>query len=368
MPEAPLPTDPTPSLNEDTSKTTALDDAIQAEVAKLESPAESQPEDDKSAETAKPDDARLVQLAKQRRALDREKARLAKEQRDLQAKAEAAEKQAAEKTKQAEELEALLKGLSTPEGLQAVLQKAGIDFNALARAGIGLKPTQQDPGEKAIQELEALKRELAEERAARAEAQKRADETAQKQRQQAVQQQAAAAVSNHIRSKAAEYKHLASDGQKAVDVVLQRSWKWLQENQEALGRQITDSEEIELVDFFCKEVEAEYQASALAVAQKLAKLGIIPAAGLGINPNTNNANSGNGLANNDSVSAPNADLDPESQAIVSQYKANPGGNKPQKFITNDSTLSIKPGNPENASNSARLTSDERLEKLIEQFR
>lgn len=170
MPEAPRPETLIPTNNDNQAvqkEVSSLEAAIAAVEGQSAPTAQPQGETTSTIEPAAPADqpaadpkaesAKLIAAAKEAQAA-RRKAKALEAQLADQAKAAEAEKARLEAERA--ELENLMKGISTPKGLNALLAKAGLDFDTLARAGLGIEPQAEDPASVAARKVEALEKKL----------------------------------------------------------------------------------------------------------------------------------------------------------------------------------------------------------------
>lgn len=235
----------------------ALDNAIaqlEGKTAAPEAPAPA-PEPDKAT-----DPTRLAIAAR----------RAQKAEREAKQRLQASEKSAQERIQTAErerdELSSLLKGLSTKQGLDALLSRAGIDFNTIARASLDLDAAPPDP----IREIEALKKQVAEQRLS-LEAERKADQE-QRQKLQAEQSERAdlSAIATFAQSKPDQFELLQANSDRgAYREVLKRATTELAKLNIT---SLTEEQRIEVLDFFCQDVEDDLFKQAQDAHERLSKL------------------------------------------------------------------------------------------------
>jgi len=360
--------DPTanlPTSGPDAAIQTAVND-LEAQIAAASQPgSESASQGQPEAKTdPAPKAADLVQQAlAEKKKRESQKAAAQK----WQAEKQAIEAEREKERTQREELEGLLKSVGTAQGFATFLQKTGLDFNALAKAHLGLDHVEEKPDP--LQKLNELEKRLAEKEESEKAARQKADDEARETQRQAAYQRSTQAVADYVQSKAADYELLADYGPKGIEWVLERAGVWLRDNQEELkGRTLTDEDERQVVDYFCIELENDLLDAAKAQQARLNKLKKL--GGMGISTNT--AETSNTVSS-DQLSATEAELakqlsqrDPVGQS--SNHESLGGKPASTKFLTNDATIGSKPTAPQQRVAQSYDPTDDMLEKLIEQFR
>lgn len=275
------------------------------------------------AETADPEAAKDVRVAralaqatkKERRAAERER------QAFFQVK------QAETRIKAAEAARDELNGLLTdaaknPDKALALLAKAGIpNLDALARLVMQMEPA-QEPADKvaqrALKEAQDLRQQLDDER--------KAIEVAKQEQHVGAMRKNHLAKVNTVIAAAGEDFALVQDANLQSEV-LDRIYALLQKEQIT---DVSEDEEVMLVKHFAKQLEEELAPKARTLLERLGKINK-----MGINPNTNSGTipgSPNQATNSDT---PGTDIAAIAASVIRDKK-------PSKFITNETTVSSKP--------------------------
>ncbi len=288
-------------------------------------------------------EARYAQAAeaKRRAAQAESRARqLAKEARDQQT-ALAQEKA---------DLEALFTGAKGNKAtLQKLMDRAGLTLDDIARTALEMDlevPSVDSVAKRALEEAQSLRKELAD-RDAAIEEQKLVSQ------QKAAYSHYLARVEEEILKEATDKYELIKDNQ-AYPQVLDRCLQTLKEKN--WTDPLTPEDEVFLVNHCAQELETELFKYAETAAQKLQKSKKLQSL-LGI---TTHNNTGTDPTRNNDI----ASIDPEAARLLesmAQETTQANGNRSNRFLTNDTTISARPSV---VVRKAQSDSDLEIDELI----